>query len=332
MVEALLGHPSINVNEGSADGSVSPLFIAAQEGREVVVEMLLRHKGIDVNCETSDSRVVPLCTAAQEGHDHIVELLLSAAAINVHHVTKDGATALSIACAHFHANIVQSLVRHLISTGSIVTNSTKVKNIFNRDENNIESDKEYCTAMQKLQWNPRKKHHAGMLHRSLTAASFHIPMTAGKETMASKETAPNMSPPQRSDFDNDDDFEHAKELGLFAPTSMQNTNLPTVSPIAQKRATRLTRLMTGGRNTKMPTVLPRATSLMMASTETMARKESAAKTTLPLSGADFEQFYGDGKGLGLREIRDPKAGPLHRLDFDSDADFERTKELGLSYR
>ena len=313
VVEALLGHPHIHVNEGSADGSISPLFIAAQEGREVIVEMLLRHKNIDVNRETSDSRVVPLCTAAQEGHDRIVDLLLSAAEINADHVTKDGATALSIACVHFHANVVQRLVRHLMSTGSIATNSLNLKKMFDRDETNIESDKEYCTAMQKLQCKPRKKSHAVMFHRSLHMpamhqGSFHMPMMVSKETMASKETVPNIAPPQRSDFDNDDDFEHAKDLGLFAPTSMENTNLATVSP----------------------TALPRATSLVMATTETMARKKSASPFLLQRSDFDNDVDFEYAKELGFIVKDYPKAGPMQRLDFDSDADFEHAKELGLS--
>ena len=72
MVEALLSHPTIQVNRGK--GETTPLFMAAQEGREEVVKMLLGCKGVDIEKASTDG-ITPARVASEFGHDYIYGLL-----------------------------------------------------------------------------------------------------------------------------------------------------------------------------------------------------------------------------------------------------------------
>ncbi|XP_075452040.1 ankyrin repeat and SOCS box protein 3 isoform X1 [Ascaphus truei] len=57
------------------DFGITPLFIAAQYGKEESLRMFILH-GANVNCQAKD-KATPLFIAAQEGHDKCAELLLS---------------------------------------------------------------------------------------------------------------------------------------------------------------------------------------------------------------------------------------------------------------
>ena len=64
------------VNQAANDGA-TPLFIAAQKGKEAIQQLLL-DSGADANiCMTEASRHSPLTIAAYMGHQAICELLLA---------------------------------------------------------------------------------------------------------------------------------------------------------------------------------------------------------------------------------------------------------------
>jgi len=114
-VRAILNHAGVDVNLGSMDTGASPLFMAAQEGREGVVEILLGHKSIDVN-KATQTGITPLCKAAQLGQEHIVKILLATGDINVNHAAEDGTTAASIATVHGHLAVIEMLEAHSVGT------------------------------------------------------------------------------------------------------------------------------------------------------------------------------------------------------------------------
>ena len=90
VVRALSSHPKIKINLGSHGINASPLFVAAQEGHEMVIEELLRANEVDVNQSTDDG-ITPLCQACNMGHEHVVEILIRVTGLNIEHETKDGA-------------------------------------------------------------------------------------------------------------------------------------------------------------------------------------------------------------------------------------------------
>ena len=63
MVRALLGRPETEVNRAKVNG-VTPLWMAAQNGRAAVVQALLCHGDVDVNA-FNERGVTPLMVAAQ---------------------------------------------------------------------------------------------------------------------------------------------------------------------------------------------------------------------------------------------------------------------------
>ena len=69
------------MNAGQIKTKRSPLFMAAQEGREGVVRELLGAKGIDINHADTEG-VTAIRTAVSQGHDHIVTLLQAASGID----------------------------------------------------------------------------------------------------------------------------------------------------------------------------------------------------------------------------------------------------------
>ena len=68
------------MNAGQIKTKRSPLFMAAQGGREGVVRELLGAKGIDINLASIDG-VTAILSADSQGHDHIVALLQAASGV-----------------------------------------------------------------------------------------------------------------------------------------------------------------------------------------------------------------------------------------------------------
>ena len=63
MVERLLAHDAIDVNQATTDDGTTPLYIACQNGHEAVVERLLAQDAIDVNQATTNDGMTPLYMA-----------------------------------------------------------------------------------------------------------------------------------------------------------------------------------------------------------------------------------------------------------------------------
>ena len=110
VVQALLEHMDIQVNQPSITG-VTPLAYAAMNGREEVVRVLLGHPGIDVNsCDRKNN--TPLCLAASAGHVAVVETLLQSEYIDLNAKNSSQLSPLLAAIENNRENVVRILVRH----------------------------------------------------------------------------------------------------------------------------------------------------------------------------------------------------------------------------
>ena len=74
VVELLLGHRDLLVNQGNNAGT-TPLLMAAATGRKRVLRKLLQHKDIKVNQANNDGKI-PLQMAVLRGHDKVRNTLL----------------------------------------------------------------------------------------------------------------------------------------------------------------------------------------------------------------------------------------------------------------
>lgn len=78
-----------------------PLYIAVQGtgvGHNAIVQMLLAHKGIDVNQGTSDGDASALYVACFVGNQSVVGMLLKCSGIDLNKALNGGDTALYGAC------------------------------------------------------------------------------------------------------------------------------------------------------------------------------------------------------------------------------------------
>ena len=75
VVQAILGHPNIQLNKQAIDGS-TPLYIASQKQHTEIVALLINASGILVNRGNVEG-ISPLQVAAKIGHLNITTLLLS---------------------------------------------------------------------------------------------------------------------------------------------------------------------------------------------------------------------------------------------------------------
>lgn len=111
-IKLLLAHPGIDVNKAKTDDNATPLLVASQQGHDEVVKLLLAHPGIKVNKACTDDGSTPLFMACQKGHVEVIKLLLAHPKIDVNEAGKDGKTPLYIACDEQYDIIVELLVAH----------------------------------------------------------------------------------------------------------------------------------------------------------------------------------------------------------------------------
>ena len=110
IVRELLSMPGIYVNLAHKD-SVTPLFLAVQQGNLEVVKLLLAARGINVNLPKLNNGTTPLILTAQKGFEEISRLLLAVPDINIDAHRTDGTTALLCAVENNFAGLVEQLVR-----------------------------------------------------------------------------------------------------------------------------------------------------------------------------------------------------------------------------
>ena len=90
---------------------MSPLYIAAQRGFELIVELLLEFDAW-INWREPSSSAFPLYVAANRGREKAVQVLVSNPEIDLDMtMDADGATALIIAAANGHADVCAALVQ-----------------------------------------------------------------------------------------------------------------------------------------------------------------------------------------------------------------------------
>ena len=114
MVERLLAHDAIDVNQARTDNGATPLYTACQYGQEAVVERLLQNGG-DITIGMRDNGWSPLFVASWSGHADVVKKLLACSADPTVSTTAEhlevpaGSTALSVAELKGHKNVVAVL-------------------------------------------------------------------------------------------------------------------------------------------------------------------------------------------------------------------------------
>ncbi len=87
------------------------LTVASEQGHEVIVQMLLYHKDIDINQQSEDSGKTALMWASEKGHVEIVKMLLEKDNIDINQKDKyGGRTALMCASEEGHKEIVKILL------------------------------------------------------------------------------------------------------------------------------------------------------------------------------------------------------------------------------
>jgi hypothetical protein len=97
-VELLLGDPRVDVNQVRTSTGSSPLFVAVNQGRDRCVELLLADPRVDVNQVNLITGESPLYIAANQGKERCVELLLADLRVDVNQVsTSTGESPLYIA-------------------------------------------------------------------------------------------------------------------------------------------------------------------------------------------------------------------------------------------
>jgi ankyrin repeat protein len=108
VVQRLLQQPGIEINQASNQGA-TPLFMACQKGHELVVKQLLQQPGIHIH-QVNNNGFTPLHIASGNGHVLVVQRLLQPPGIDVNQAMNDGATPLLVACQNGHDLVVQRLL------------------------------------------------------------------------------------------------------------------------------------------------------------------------------------------------------------------------------
>ena len=102
---------TIDVNFPMRESGMTPLFAACydEEERTVIVDLLLKHPNIDVNQCATISQTTPINMACQYGHKEIVTRLLQQPFIDLNKVDIDGDSPLVNATKKFHFTIRDKL-------------------------------------------------------------------------------------------------------------------------------------------------------------------------------------------------------------------------------
>ena len=102
------------IADSKSRGGDSPLSIAANNGREVVVKLLLARDDVELNTKGLYGRT-PLSWAAENGHEAVVKLLLARDGIELNSKDSIDQTPLSLAAANGHEAVVSYSSREMTS-------------------------------------------------------------------------------------------------------------------------------------------------------------------------------------------------------------------------
>ncbi|KAI0858119.1 ankyrin repeat-containing domain protein [Xylaria cubensis] len=119
MVRLLLSNNRVDPNSKDLTHGNTPLSVAAMEGHELIVKLLLAKKGISLASRNNDNQI-PLWLAASNGHKDIVQLLFERNRDDLNaQDSKYGMTPLSIATMNGHSAIVGLLKTASMSTPGV---------------------------------------------------------------------------------------------------------------------------------------------------------------------------------------------------------------------
>ena len=111
IVEVLLAHGSVYLNQASSEFGGTALYMSCTHGTSTICGILLRQDGIEVNRARTGGGATPLYAACSSGHTEVVKMLLAHDGIEVNKVrSDDGAALLYTACNLGHTDAVRTLL------------------------------------------------------------------------------------------------------------------------------------------------------------------------------------------------------------------------------
>ncbi|KAH4206753.1 hypothetical protein HBI95_120060 [Parastagonospora nodorum] len=111
MVELLLEHDAIDVNEGVRYDRFTVLHCAVEKGNTKLVDKILGHRNIDVN-KTAYLDRTPLHIAAEKGHAEVMRRILSHKDVDIQQKDKNGLSALCVAFSACRWTALRIILEH----------------------------------------------------------------------------------------------------------------------------------------------------------------------------------------------------------------------------
>ncbi|KAH4070825.1 hypothetical protein HBH50_089470 [Parastagonospora nodorum] len=111
MVELLLEHDAIDVNEGVRYDRFTVLHCAVEKGNTKLVDKILGHRNIDVN-KTAYLDRTPLHIAAEKGHAEVIQRILSHKDVDIQQKDENGLSALCVAFSACRWTALRALLEH----------------------------------------------------------------------------------------------------------------------------------------------------------------------------------------------------------------------------
>ncbi|KAH5573111.1 hypothetical protein HBI24_202360 [Parastagonospora nodorum] len=111
MVELLLDHDAIDVNEVCGASGFTALRYAVEKGSTKLVDTILGHRNIDVN-KTAYLGRTPLHIAAEKGHAEVMRRILSHKDVDIQQKDKNGLSALCVAFSACRWTALRIILEH----------------------------------------------------------------------------------------------------------------------------------------------------------------------------------------------------------------------------
>jgi ankyrin repeat protein len=124
MVELLLQHDAVDVNEGGGKSRLTALHHTVKIGNTKLVDTILGHRNIDVNSR-SYLGCTPLHIAAETGHIDVIQRILSHKEVDIQQEDKYGLSALCFAFSACRWTALTALLKHQNITTCLKTEFTE---------------------------------------------------------------------------------------------------------------------------------------------------------------------------------------------------------------